>query len=175
MLNEVFTKAVKCQERLPREIMAHRVSAEYHRHWNMTLGGFATVLTTLVSTSVFTGLVKAATSTKPFSAEPVYAVVLILSVFAPIIVALNTFMHHAEDSATHRASVAGYAGVLNELTIFLAKYGDSSPPPEKTDEALKDYNDIMNKYVSVLQNSITLTSSAYKAGDRLLAEEMALR
>jgi hypothetical protein len=176
MFNDVVLKrASDLEAQLPREIIAHKVSAEYHRHRNMVLGGCAVVLTTLVGTAVFTGLVsqfgldgKGTTPKNPFSGPGIpwlYAAVLILSILAPVIAALHTFMHDAEDAATHLASVAGYSRVLSHLTIFLARYGESDPPPEKIDEALNEYDKITTDYDSVLGKSLTLTKRAYKSAE----------
>ena len=178
-MRDIFQRAKKSQEELPREIMAHRVSAEYHRHWNMALGGISTVLTTLVGTAIFTGLVsqlglngKGAIQ-NPFAGQGMaclYVVVIFLSISAPILAALHTFMHHAEDAATHRASVEGYADVLRRLTDFLAKYEGPDQAAQNKDEARKDYDDIMKEYNLVLGKSLTLTKKAYRDADKLTTE-----
>jgi hypothetical protein len=181
MLNAVIQRATEDQQKLPREIMAHRVSAEDHRRRNMLLGGSATVLTTLVGTAVFTGLVsqfgldgKSANVTNPFASKGMiwlYGLVLFLSILAPVIAAFHTFRHDAEDAAMHQASVAGYSGVLGQLTIFLAKYGDSVPPPEKIDEALNEYDKIIKEFNSILARSLPLTHEAYRNADKLMGKE----
>jgi len=180
-MKEIFEKARQDQKELPRLIMAHRLSAEYHRHRNMALGGLSTVLTTLVGTAIFTGLVSQfglngqGNIANPFIKAQggqviLYLAVLLLALVAPILAALYTFMHDAEDTSTHWASVAGYANVLRRLTIFLAKYNDSSPAEEKN-EALKEYDEIMKEYNSVLGKSITLTEKAFKNADKKLQNE----
>ena len=181
MLNDVLRRASALQQLLPREIMAHRVSAEYHRHRHMKVGGLATIFTTLIGSSVFTALLGQfglegkvlKLVGNPFSGlggTIVYFTVLILSIAAPVLAALNTFMHDSEDVASHAASVQGYAEVLSRLTVFLAKYIDTSPAGATMDEALKEYDEIMNKYNSVLGN-ITLTERAYKKADKLIKEQ----
>lgn len=182
MLNDVLKKATEEQKMLPREIMAHRVSAEFHRHRNMVLGGWATVLTTLIGTAVFTGLVsqfglngKSQSSANPFAVTGgtwLYGFVLFLSVLAPVVSALHSFMHNAEDAASHQASVGGYIRVECRLTIFLAKYGPDTPP-EKTDEALNAYENIVKDRGSVLKKSLTLTKRAYEKADELMADDRA--
>jgi uncharacterized membrane protein len=182
LLNDVLKKAAEEQKMLPREIMAHRVSAEFHRHQNMVLGGLATVLTTLIGTAVFTGLVsqfglngKSQGSVNPFAVTGgiwLYGFVLFLSVLAPVVAALHSFMHNAEDAASHQASVAGYTRVECRLTIFLAKYCPETPP-EKTDEALNAYESIMKERGSVLEKSLTLTTRAYEKADQLMADDRA--
>jgi hypothetical protein len=182
LLNAVLKKAAEEQKMLPREIMAHRVSAEFHRHWNMVLGGWATVLTTLIGTAVFTGLVsqfglngKSKSSIDPSAVTGgtwLYGFVLFLSVLAPVVSTLHSFMHNAEDAASHQASVAGYTRVECRLTIFLAKYGPDTPP-EQNDEALSAYENIMKERGSVLKKSLTLTTRAYKKADELMADERA--
>ncbi len=176
-MNDIFKSAMKVQEELPREIFAHRLSAEYHRHWHMTLGGLSTVLTTLVGTAIFTGLVSQlgldgkGEIQNPFAGQGMdwlYVIIILLSISAPILAALHTFMNHAEDTSIHRASVEGYSNVLRQLTIFLAKYNDSNPSGEKTKEALKEYDEIMKEYNAVLGKSLTLTEKAYKNADKQL-------
>ena len=176
-MNDVLTRAVEREKELPREIMAHRVSAEFHRHRNMVLGGWATVLTTLIGTGVFTGLVsrfgldgKGTGPVNPFQGRGgilLFGVVLFLSMLAPVVAALHSFMHNAEDAASHQASVAGYSRVLCRLTIFIAKYGPDTPP-EKTDEALNTYDNIMKEHASVLEKSLTLTTQAFVKADELM-------
>ena len=178
-MNDVFKRAREQQRSLPLEIMAHRVSAEAHRHWNMALGGLTTVLTTLVGTSIFTGLVSQfglngkGEVRNPFAAQGMgwlYLIVLLLSISTPVLAALHTFMHHAEDASTHIASAAGYGEVLRRLTTFLAKYDGSNPAPEKRDKALKEYDDIIKEYNSVLAKSLTLTRKAYEAAKSHMKE-----
>ena len=178
-MNDIFQRAKKSQEELPREIMAHRVSAEYHRHWNMALGGTSTVLTTLVGTAIFTGLVSQlgldgkGDIRNPFANQGMdwfYMVVISLSISAPILAAWHTFMHHAEDAATHRASVEGYANVLRRLTGFLAKYEGSDQVTQDKDEVRKEYDDIMKEYNLVMGKSLTLTKKAYRDADKLTNE-----
>ncbi len=183
MLNDVIASAEKYKKQLPREIMAHRLSAEGHRRWNMRLGGVAASLTTLVGTAVFTALVSRF-GLDPSDGNPahplafqgfqgpgmkwLYGGVLIVSIVAPVIATLYTFRHDAGDAAAHQASAAGYTGVLTRLTIFLAKYGDHTLAPEKADEALQAYGQVMTEYGSVLEKSITLTKNAFKHADRLM-------
>ena len=182
LLNDVLKRAAEEQKMLPREIMAHRISAEFHRHRNMVLGGWATVLTTLIGTAVFTGLVsqfglngRSQGSVNPFAVTGgiwLYGFVLLLSILAPVIAALHSFMHNAEDAASHQASVAGYTRVECRLTIFLAKYSPDTPP-EKTDEAMHAYESIMKERGSVLEKSLTLSTRAYEKADELMADDRA--
>jgi hypothetical protein len=176
-MNDIFKSAKKYQEELPREVMAHKLSAEYHRHWNMALGGLSTVLTTLVGTAIFTALVSQlgldgkGEIRNPFAGQGMdwlYVIVMLLSIAAPILAAVHTFMHHAEDASTHRASVEGYANVLRRFTVFLAQYDDSNPAGEKRAEALKEYDEILKEYTSVLGKSLTLTEKAYTNADKML-------
>jgi hypothetical protein len=123
---DVFKNAVEDQERLPREIMADRVCAEWHRHWRLGYGSHH---------RLWQGHDLALRS------DP-------NSILVPVIAALHAFMHNAEDAAKHQVSVAGYSGVLGRLRRFLTKYGDSGPQPEKIDEALTAYDEIMKEYNS---------------------------
>jgi hypothetical protein len=180
-MEDIFKSAVKVQKELPLEIMAHKVSAEYHRHMNMSLGGISIVLTTFVSTAIFTGLVSQlgldgkGDLRNPFADEGMdllYIIAILLSVSAPIMSALHTFKHHAEDAATHLNSVAGYNDVLRLLTVYLSKYDNSTPLEQKRDEALKEYDEIMKKYNEVVGRSITLTKKAYKEAAKKLSMEV---
>lgn len=179
---DILKKARQDHEMLPREIMAHRLAAEYHRHWHMALGGISTVLSTLVGSAVFTTLVRQlGVDGKHDIQFPLavdqgidwfYWLILLLSIIAPVLAALHTFMHHAEDAATHRASVEGYANVHRQLTIFLATYDDSNLSAE-ANAALKKYDEIMQAYNSVLGKSLTLTKTAYHRADKKLRKQPA--
>lgn len=181
MFADVIQKATEEQEMLLLEIMAHRVSAEWHRHWNMVLGGLATVLTTVVGTAVFTGLVsqfgldgKGTGAPNPFASKGMsclYGLVLFLSILAPVIASLYTFMHHAEDAAMHQTSSAGYSDVLGQLTVFLARFSDSPLPTDQIDKALNEYAKITKERNSVLAKSLTLTKQAYRKADELMSEK----
>ncbi len=174
---DVFKSAMEIQTQLPREILAHTVSAEYHRRWNMRLGVLSTVLTTLVSTAIFTGLVSQlglngkGTIRNPLTdhgMDWLYLIVIILSISAPIISALHTFMHHAEDASRLSASVEGYSSVLRRLTTFPTKYEGSNSAGDKKLEALKEYDEIMKEYNFVLGKRITITNHEYKKADKRL-------
>lgn len=177
---DIIKDAFEFYEKLPREIMAHRVSAESHRHWHMALGGLSTVLTTLVGTGIFTGLVSQfgldgmGPVLNPFENQGMrwlYWIVLSLALLAPIVAALHTFMHHAEDASAHRGSVEGYVNVLRRLKIFLAKYDATNRAPEEKKAAREEYDEIMKEYSFVIGRSITLTDKAYKKADMMLKEE----
>lgn len=182
MFTKIIQRARADQEWLPREIMAHRVSAEQHRHVKMVLGGFATVLTTLVGTAVFTGLVgqfgldgKGTMTSNHLAGKGmvyVYGLILFLSILTPVVAAVHTFRHDAEDAATHQASAAGYCDVLDQLTIFLARFDNDSPLPlDQVDRALSEYEKITKQYNSVLAKSLTLTKQAYRMANKTLREQ----
>ncbi len=177
-MNDIIKKANEDFQKLPREIMAHRLSAEAHRHWNMVLGGVATVLTTIVGTAVFTGLVtqfgldgKGFPTVKAIEGRGgglLFVLILVLSVLAPVTGALHSFMHNAEDAAAHQISAAGYSSVLCRMTVFLARFSDDASQ-EKAREILTEYDAIMKEYNAVLAKSLTLTQHAYERADSFLA------
>jgi len=176
----IFEMARKDHRQIPRLIEAHKLSAEYHRHWNMVLGGLSTVLTTFVGTAIVTGLVsqlgldgkgEIRIPLERQGIDYIYIMVIVLSISAPILAALHTFMHNAEDASAHTASVEGYANVKRRLTLFLAQYDNSDPAAEKKDEALKEYDEIMKEHNAVLGKSISLTKKAYEKADKNLKEK----
>lgn len=178
-MDDIFERARDDRARLPLEVMAHRLSAEYHRHRNMVLGGLSTVLTTLVGTAVFTGLVSQLGLTgegelrNPFAGEGMdwfYIAVVVLSVSAPIAAALHSFVHDAEDAATHKASAEGYANVMRRLTVFLARHDVPGLTPDGLRSAIQEYDEIMTEYTVVLGRSIPLTKSAYRAAQTELRQ-----
>jgi hypothetical protein len=177
VIEDIFAQAKKYHREMPREILAHQLSAESHRHRNMLLGGCATVLTTLMGTAVFTGLVshfgldgKSNPSINPFQVKGgifLYGIVLVFSILAPVLSALHSFMHNAEDAASHQSSAVGYCRVHSLLTIFLAKY-EPNTSPDKIDEALNAYDGIMKEYESTLAKSIPLHEAALDAADEAM-------
>src|ERR1041384_7965331 len=104
-MNEILTNATKYQDHITREAKAHYLSAEYHRHQHMFLGALATIVTALVGTGIFAGLVSqlGLEGKAPFSIPSsglawLYWVVALLSISAPVLTAFHTFLHHAEDA-----------------------------------------------------------------------------
>ena len=61
---------------------------------------------------------------------------------------------------------------LGRLTIFLTMYDNSGPPgsqtPEKMEEAVAEFDQIRKEYNSVLAQSLTLTTRAYRHADKLM-------
>ena len=179
-MKNVYDSAVEIQRELPREIMAHKLAAEHHRKYSMILGGLSTFLTTLVGTAIFTGLVSqlgmdgTAELRNPFQGQGMqwgYLIVMLLSVLTPIVAALHTFMHHAEDASTHRASAEGYTNVLRRFTTFLTKYEDFNSTRDMKNEAAGEYDEIMIEYCSILGKSLTLTRGAYRNADKRLKKK----
>jgi hypothetical protein len=176
-MNNIFDDARTRKAEIRLQIIAHGLSAEFHRHRNMVLGGVSTVLTTFVGTTIFTELVSQlglngkGTIRIHQGMDWFYLTVILVSISTPILAALHTFLHDLEDAVTHRASVEGYANVLNRLTVFLSTYDGSGPPAQNNDNVRKEYADIMKEYNSVEGKSLTLTNKAYRDARKVIERE----
>ena len=180
-MNDILTNAKKYRDKITREAKAHYLSAEYHRHQDMFLGAIATIVTALVGTGIFAGLVSqlGLEGKSPFSIPSsslawLYLIVALLSISAPVLTALHTFLHNAEDAQKHKASEANYNRVVQRLDIYLSRYADLDSAAEKKEEALREFEDILKEYNIVRESSLTMPRKAYEDAEKKLREEAAL-
>lgn len=176
-MNDILKKAEEYRKKVTKEASAHYLSAEYHRHQHMLLGAIATIITALVGTGIFAGLISqlGLEGKSPFTipsgrAAWLYLVVVLLSIAAPILTVLHTFLHNAEDAAKHRISATGYDHVVERFDLFFLRYADVDSADKKA-EALKEYEDILKENYMVRANSLPMPEIAYKKAEEKLRAE----
>jgi hypothetical protein len=161
---------------------AHLASAEYHRSRDMRLGVAAILLSTLISTAVFSGIAKRFTLSSdgkltqltPESGRLTKILVWggflsssILLVAAPTLTAVHKFMHNAEDAASHNVSSSRYDRLARQYDLFLAQYAGAQA--SKRDEVIKALRDLDTQYGAAREKNITLTEEAKEDAGRIVA------
>jgi hypothetical protein len=177
--NDILKSAASYQYEFARMAEAHRLSAEYHRGRDLSLGVFSQLITAVLGTTVFVGLLShfgvsgSGTFTIPQETVPrlLYFFVLALSVAGPGITTLRRAMHDAEDYASHLVSASAYAVLSKRLDIFVLRYSEAEQLTVRG-EALDKLTAIVDEYGAIFAKSITLTAPAYAAGERELAKSL---
>jgi hypothetical protein len=176
-MNPIFATAQRYQAEVAREARAHYVSAEYHRHQDMLLGGLAAITTAALGAGVIAPLVRQVVEHKGLSdvlGWPLYLIVVLLAIAAPVLTALHTFLHHGLDAEKHTASEHNYKQLLTRFDTFLAINSDLASTTGTKDETRKEFEEIMREFRSVRErDNITLTARAYRSAEEKLRDERA--
>ena len=175
-MNDLVTNAQRYMKTAHREAKAHQISAEYHRHHDMVFGTITTVVTAVVGTSIFAGLVSklnvAGTGGVQISSGMAWVVALV-SIVAPALTAVRALLHDAKDADEHKSGMDHYNHLGRRLDSFCLRFADGGSAGERRDEALREWEDIMKDYDKVPQMP-TVTKEAYKAADAEIDKESGL-
>jgi hypothetical protein len=178
-MNDLVKNAIDDRKRVYRKAVAHELSAENHRHRGVQIGGIATIVSAIVGSTVFFtiisqfGLDGKGTIAVPSKglAWLAYIGFGLLSVLAPVLTGLQTFLNHPEQAQKHRDSYARYNGLKRRLDSFISKYEGAHLTDEKLAEALKEQGEISAGIEEEDAKGISLTPRAYKDADAQIASE----
>jgi hypothetical protein len=173
-MKEVLATAEEYRKVVARRAIAHERSAEWHRKRGAKLGVSATILSAVVGTAIFAtitsqlGLDGKASITFP---QGGWAILVYLLVFAPLILApvmigVHTHVNDPEQAEKHKHSWAGYYQIQQRLDLFLLKYADIGDQCDIKGEAIKELEVISMEIKDLCDESITLTSRAYRDADK---------
>ena len=145
---------------------AHYGSAEWHRARGVTYGVAATLLSAIVSSTIFAAL------TRQVGVGGETAVVIpttgwgwgvmialgALLVLSPALTGVTTYLNDPDQAQRHNVSAARYFGVKQDLDLFVLQY--STVDPANRDQALEKLRAISDDIEGVARDSITLTPKA---------------
>ena len=179
LMNEILTKAAEYREQAARGAVAHELSAEYHRHRGVQFGVAATTLSAVVGSTIFVTVITKlgldGNSTISVPSEGWTRIAFIgfgcLSILAPVVTGLQTYLNHPGEAEKHKASSADYYRLQRDLDSLLARYRGGNLTGTKREDALKELDDISKDMEATQKNSITLTAKAYKDADAQLRPE----
>src|SRR5215203_1305199 len=175
-MNDTLTNARAKRDDTRRRSVAHELSAEHHRHRGVQLGVAATAVSTIVGSAVFIALTRtigldgSETISLPAGGWTRVALVAFgfLSILAPVLVGLQTYLNHPGQAAKHIVSSAEYYRLTDRLDTFLSRYDAVELADEKREDARKEFEEISAAVTAVRKDSLSLTDQAYEHADKRL-------
>jgi hypothetical protein len=165
---DLTEKALIYQEFAATKANAHYAMADYCRRNHMRLGVAATVVSTLVGSAVFAGMatrVGTSSGTLPEDLEAwgvmAYVAIAILSISAPVLTGLQTFLKYAEQAERHSSTAVGYDILRQRLDLFMLRLNGADGADR--DAALNDLEDLISEFGRISQDSLTLPDKVYNA------------
>jgi hypothetical protein len=167
-MKDIIEKVESYRNSARKDAIAHLVSAEAHRSKDMRLGAVGIILSTLVSTAVFTGLAKRFSISDGVEGWGVVLAFVIsaIVVAAPILTTVHKYMHDEADANSHNASAVRYDLLIRKYDLFLLEY--STADDSKRDQAIKMLHDLDAQYAAAREHNITLTDKALRRAKLLL-------
>ncbi|HEX6284116.1 MAG TPA: SLATT domain-containing protein, partial [Pyrinomonadaceae bacterium] len=159
-----------------RRSIAHELSGEYHRHRGVQFGIAATTVSAIVGSAVFVALARTiglnGSETISFPSGGWGRVALVafgfLSILAPVLVGLQTYLNHPGQAAKHIVSSADYYRLRDRLDTFLSRYDGVALDDAKRQAAEKELEEISKEMTAVRKDSIPLTDKAFENADARL-------
>ena len=150
-MQDLRDKAEKYQRYTIIKCNAHYRASEIYSNKRLYLGVPATILSTVVATSIFASLSKGATSFLISFATGA------LSVVAAVLAALQTLLRYSELSTEHRRAAVSYESVRRRIDIFLLTYNQT----DDREAALKQLEEITSKIDTIADAAPTVPDKMY--------------
>jgi hypothetical protein len=166
VIKRILEKAVSYQEFAATKANAYYATAHYYRSNHMRLGIVATIVSALVGTALFAGLATQFQADGKQTSLNLhgwtilgFCLVALLSISAPVLTGLQTFLKYSEQAESHRATAIGYDGLRQRLDLFRLTFEDA--PDSEQANALKEFGSIIEEFESVAKNSPTIPDRVY--------------
>ena len=147
---------------------AHFRMSERARARHNAFGIPVTVSTAIVGTTIF------ATLNSPTQSLWIQVPAGLLSLFAAVLAALQTFFNFSDIAAQHKDAAVNYEAVRHKLDLFLLSYG----PWKDTvtlEQPLKDFDAITKQLDDITRKAPSVPDSVYDAAQTRVAEIPILR
>jgi len=172
-MNNILKNANDRRKRVNRRAIAHELSAEFHRHRGVQIGILATVISAIVGSTVFVTLItRIGLDGKGTISVPskgwgwlAYVGFAFLSVLAPVLIGLQTFLNHPGEAEKHTISSAEYYHLLDRLDSLISLYPGEQLTGTQIEAAEKEMADISNEIEKTHKKSIQLTKRAIRDAD----------
>lgn len=149
---------------------AHYISSEWHRARGAKYGVAATFLSTVVSSSIFVTVanqigINSGELSIVMPATPsgwiAIMVIGILLIVSPALTAVTTYLNDPDQAQRHNVSSSRYLGTKEYLDLFILKYVKPDMANNR-EQALEEFQSILEKVEEIANDSITLTDNAIK-------------
>ena len=144
----------------------------------MRLGIAATTVSALVGTALFAGLARqfGTDGKQAIAGFPSgwlwvgFAMIALLSIGAPVLTGLQTFLKYSEQAERHKATAVSYDRLRQRLDVFMLRF--VAEPDSERANALKEFQAIVDEFGSVAESSATIPDHVY---DSAAAKRRTLR
>ncbi len=178
-MDDILGKAANERHTCLRLATGHRRSGEYHRKWNVRLGGASEAISAIAGTSVFASLLTAYGVSKDGKVELpnnswqlcVFIALLLISMVGPALSAVRRVKTDAEDSANHISAASDCMAYEARFDSFIWRYSvPDGDPAARREQAIKELEAIRKEFCEVVKKHISLTDTALKEADDEIKE-----
>ncbi len=168
-MKDILKKALIYQEFAATKSNAYYATADYYRRNHMRLGIVATIVSALVGTALFAGLARqfgtdgkqAVGGSASGWLWVAFAFIALLSISAPVLTGLQTFLKYSEQAEKHKATAVSYDHLRSRLDVFMLRF--VGQPDSERANALKEFQVIVDEFGSVGESSATIPDHVYDA------------
>lgn len=157
-MSAIIAKASDYRKTANDKAYCHFEMSEGAGRKNLRLGLIATILSTVVGTTIFATLSKPSDGDQSSTALTIQIITGLLSVTAAVLAALQTFFRLGDVSAQNKAAAVGYEKVKHALDLFLLTY---DPAGIETGKALDELKAIALDLEKVSDSSPSIPDSVY--------------
>jgi hypothetical protein len=136
-MSAIIAKANDYRKTANDKAYCHFEMSEAASQQNLRLGLIATILSTIVGTTIFAAISKHGEKEQSNTAIAIQIVTGLMSVTAAVLAALQTFFRFGDVSAQNKSAAVGYEKIKLTLDIFLLAYDPASTETGKALEELK--------------------------------------
>jgi len=178
-MSDILKDADDYRKQAHMRAVAHELSAEYHRHRGVQIGAIAKVISAIVGSTVFVivitrlGLDGKGTISVPSQgwAWLAYIGFALLSILAPVLTGLETYLNDPKQAEQHMDTSADYYHLRQRFGSFISRYEGANLMDANREDARKELDDIYNDMSENQKKSISLTADAKKDAAAQIASE----
>jgi uncharacterized membrane protein len=157
-MSAIIAKAGDYRKTANDKAYCHFEMSEAAAHQNLRLGLIATILSTIVGTTIFAAIAKHGENVHDTTATTIQIVTGLMSVTAAVLAALQTFFRLGDVSAQNKSAAVGYEKIKLSLDLFLLTY---DPASIETGKALDELKAIALDLEKVEDSSPSIPDSVY--------------
>jgi hypothetical protein len=158
-MSAIIAKASDYRKTANDKAYCHFEMSEGAGKQNLRLGLIATILSTIVGTTIFAAISKHTEKEESTTAVTIQIVTGLMSVTAAVLAALQTFFRLGDVSAQNKAAAVGYEKIKHALDLFLLTY---DPASTESDKALAELKAIALDLEKTEDSSPSIPDSVYK-------------
>lgn len=157
-MSAIIAKASDYRKTANDKAYCHFEMSEAASKQNLRLGLIATILSTIVGTTIFAAISKHGEADKSTTALAIQIVTGLMSVGAAVLAALQTFFRLGDVSAQNKSAAVGYEKIKLSLDIFLLTY---DPASTETGKALEELKAVATELEKVNDSSPSIPDPVY--------------
>jgi|GEM_PF-7034978 len=145
------------RQRASVKARSHYLSAHQYEKFHLWLGIPTVVITTIAGSTIFASLGAEGNSKAVLFAG-------ILTMFAAVLAALQTFLNYSEKTEKHRNSASNFAALKKDLDFFITKTEEI--PDEPKSDLMESFGKLVEKWNILERESLNVHDKFYDKANK---------